>query len=85
MSEAPEAVADGQRRVAAHALAVPKQADGSDDWRAFAVELVTAIRASGERGKWMDANIASLGAMRKAAPDHHKNLLAAVHDSGEAD
>jgi phage recombination protein Bet len=64
-----------------HAFAVPKLPDGTDDWRSYAVELVTVIRASGERAAWMDANKATLGAMRKAAPDQHKNLLSAVHET----
>jgi hypothetical protein len=68
-----------------HAFEVPKLADGADDWHRFAIELVTVVRASGERAAWMDANKATLGAMRKAAPKEHANLLAAVHEAAGAD
>jgi hypothetical protein len=69
--------------IAAHAFAVPKLTDGTNDWRSYAVELVTVIRAGGERGPWLEANKATLAEMRKAAPDQHKNLLAAIHESAE--
>lgn len=64
-----------------HAFAVPKLPDGKDDWRGYAVELLTVIRASGERAPWLQANKATLEAMRKAAPEQHKNLLDAIHES----
>lgn len=68
--------------LAPHAFAVPKLPDGtSDDWRTYAVELVTVIRASGEQAAWLEANKATLATMRKAAPDQHKNLLAAIHEA----
>jgi hypothetical protein len=68
--------------IAPHAFTVPKLPDGTgDDWRSYAVELVTVIRASGEQSAWLEANKATLATMRKAAPDQHKNLLAAIHES----
>jgi hypothetical protein len=68
-----------------HAFAVPKLADGRHDWHKFALELASVIRASGKRAAWMDANTPTLAAMRKAAPDEHANLLAAVHEGTATD
>jgi hypothetical protein len=67
--------------IAPHAFAIPRLPDGGDDWRSYAVELVTVIRASGEQSAWLEANKHALATMRKAAPDQHKNLLAAIHES----
>lgn len=70
--------------IAPHAFTVPKLPDGTgDDWRSYAVELVTVIRASGEQSAWLEANKATLASMRKAAPDQHKNLLAAIHEADQ--
>jgi hypothetical protein len=69
--------------VPAHAFAVPKLADGSDDWHTWAIELLTMIRANGERGPWLQANRTTLEAMRKAEPTEHKKLLDAIHQSDE--
>jgi hypothetical protein len=63
-----------------HAFAVPKLADGADDWHKFALDLVSIIRASGKRAAWMEANKPTLAAMRKATPNEHANLLAAVSE-----
>jgi hypothetical protein len=62
---------------------VPKLADGSDDWRTWSIELLTMIRANGERGPWLQANRATLEAMRKAEPKEHAKLLDAIHQSDE--
>jgi hypothetical protein len=69
--------------IPAHAFAVPKLADGSDDWHTWSIELLTMIRANGERGPWLQANRATLEAMRKAEPKEHAKLLDAIHQSDE--
>lgn len=71
--------------VPAHAFAVPKLPDGSDDWRSYSIELLSIIRASGERGPWLNANRATLEAMRKAEPREHEKLLAAIHSDDEGE
>jgi hypothetical protein len=69
--------------IAPHAFAIPRLPDGTDDWRSYAVELVTVIRASGAQSAWLEANKHALATMRKAAPDQHKNLLAAIHEADQ--
>jgi hypothetical protein len=66
-----------------YAFAVGKRPDGGDDWLTFGTDLLTAVRAGGELVPWLNANKATLAAMRKAEPELHEKLLADIHDEGE--
>jgi phage recombination protein Bet len=68
--------------IPAHAFAVLKLADGSNDWRSFATELLTVIKASGERVAWLQANEKTLADMKAAVPKMHANLMGALDEGG---
>jgi phage recombination protein Bet len=63
-----------------HAFAVPALPDGGRDWRSYATELLTVVRASGERVPWLEANKATLEEMKIAVPKMHANMMSALDD-----
>lgn len=73
-SRSPAAMDDKPR-----AIEVKKLENGVNDWRGFATELLTAIRASGEVVPWVDANKATLERMLNAVPKMHNNLIEAIN------
>jgi hypothetical protein len=60
-----------------HAIAIPQQQDGSNDWISFGQLMLAACR-SGSSDEWLSLNSDNCASMAQQAPKIHKRMMAAL-------